>query len=34
MMRSDRVATERLMARQRALLTQLHDDASLVLLHT
>jgi predicted ATPase len=34
MMRSDRTATERLLARQRALLTQLHDATSLVLLHT
>jgi predicted ATPase len=34
MMRSDRTATERLMARQRLLLTQLHDATSLVLLHT
>jgi predicted ATPase len=34
MIRSDRPATERLLARQRALLTQLHDAASLVLLHT
>jgi predicted ATPase len=34
MMRSDRAATERLLARQRALLTQFHDAASLVLLHT
>ncbi len=31
---SDRTATERLLARQQALLTQLHDATSLVLLHT
>jgi predicted ATPase len=34
MMRSDRPATERLLARQRALLTQLYDAPSLVMLHT
>jgi DNA-binding winged helix-turn-helix (wHTH) protein/predicted ATPase len=34
MMRSDRPATERLLARQRTLLTQLHDTPSLVMLHT
>jgi predicted ATPase len=34
MMRSDRTATERLLVRQRALLMQLHDATSLVLLHT
>jgi predicted ATPase len=33
MVRADRTATETLMARERALLTQLHDAASLVLLH-
>jgi DNA-binding winged helix-turn-helix (wHTH) protein/predicted ATPase len=34
MIRSDRTATERLLARQRVLLTQLHDATSLVMLHT
>jgi DNA-binding winged helix-turn-helix (wHTH) protein/predicted ATPase len=34
MIRSDRPATERLLARQRALLTQLHEATDLVLLHT
>src|SRR5262249_30956022 len=34
MIRSERTATERLLAQQRALLTQLHDAPSLVLLHT
>jgi DNA-binding winged helix-turn-helix (wHTH) protein/predicted ATPase len=33
MLRADRVATERLMARERGLLQQLHDPASLVQLH-
>ena len=33
MLRADRTATERLMARERALLPQLHDAASLVQLH-
>ena len=33
MLRSDRTATEQLMARERALLLQLHDPASLVQLH-
>jgi DNA-binding winged helix-turn-helix (wHTH) protein/predicted ATPase len=34
MIRSERPATERLLAQQRALLPQLHDAASLVLVHT
>lgn len=34
MLRADRATTERLMARERALLLQLHDAASLVQLHT
>jgi predicted ATPase len=34
MIRSERTATERLLAQQRALLRQLHDATSLVLLHT
>ena len=34
MVRGDRAATERLMARERALLPQLHDAASLIQLHT
>ena len=34
MVRGDRAATERLMARERALLPQLHDAASLIHLHT
>jgi predicted ATPase len=33
MLRADRAATERLMARERALLTQLHDVASLIQIH-
>ncbi len=33
MLRADRAATEQLMARERALLLQLHDPASLVQLH-
>jgi predicted ATPase len=34
MLRADRATTERLLARERALLLQLHDAASLVQLHT